>query len=155
MSIELQERPDIEPTSGDPVISRTKRSRPLFDPPIVRRAVTDSVVKLNPRTMMKNPVMFVVWVGSVLTSIIFVKDVATHVGGWDTAIVGQIAMWLWFTVLFANFAEAIAEGRGKAQADELRKTRTTTKAKRLSLNGKIDEVPAPSLRKGDIVRRSG
>jgi potassium-transporting ATPase ATP-binding subunit len=135
----------------EPTISRTKRARPLFDPPIVKRAIGDSFVKLNPRTMMKNPVMFVVWVGSLITTIIFIKDMVTHVGGWDPAFVGQIALWLWFTVLFANFAEAIAEGRGKAQADELRKTRTTTKARRVNKNGTIDEVAAPTLRKGDIV----
>jgi len=154
MPTELQIRDVEAPSSNglaEPTIPRTKRARPLFDPPIVKRAVGDSFVKLNPRTMMKNPVMFVVWVGSLLTTIIFIKDMVKHVGGWDTAFVGQIALWLWFTVLFANFAEAIAEGRGKAQADELRKTRTTTKAKRVSRNGKIEEVAAPSLRKGDIV----
>ena len=136
-----------------PPIQHNKRSRPLFDPPIVRRALKDAVVKLNPATMAKNPVMFVVWVGSLITSVIFIKDMVapTPGTGWDTAFVGQIAMWLWFTVLFANFAEAIAEGRGKAQADELRKTRTTTKAKKLGKNGQIEEVGAPTLRKGDVV----
>jgi len=128
-----------------------KRARPLFDPPIVKRAIGDAFVKLNPRLMAKNPVMFVVWVGSVITTIIFSTDLFTHVGGWERAFVGQIALWLWFTVLFANFAEAIAEGRGKAQADELRKTRTTTKAKRLGKNGQIEMAAAPDLRKGDVV----
>ncbi len=128
-----------------------KRARPLFDPPIVRRAIGDAFAKLNPVLMAKNPVMFVVWVGSVITTIIFLTDLFTHVGGWERAFVGQIALWLWFTVLFANFAEAIAEGRGKAQADELRKTRTTTKAKRLGKNGQVEMVAAPDLRKGDIV----
>ncbi len=129
----------------------TKRARPLFDPPIVRRAVGDAFRKLDPRVQAKNPVMFVVWVGSVVTTILFVQDLFGRVGGWETAFVGQIALWLWFTVLFAGFAEAIAEGRGKAQADELRKTRTTTLAKKLGKGGKIEEVPAPSLRRGDIV----
>lgn len=129
----------------------TKRARPLFDPPIVRRAVGDAFRKLDPRVQAKNPVMFVVWVGSVVTTILFAQDLFGRVGGWETAFVGQIALWLWFTVLFAGFAEAIAEGRGKAQADELRKTRTTTLAKKLGKGGQIEEVPAPSLRRGDIV----
>jgi K+-transporting ATPase ATPase B chain len=128
-----------------------KRARPLFDPPIVKRAIGDAFAKLNPVLMAKNPVMFVVWVGSVITTLIFAADLFTHVGGWERAFVGQIALWLWFTVLFANFAEAIAEGRGKAQADELRKTRTTTKAKRLGKNGQVELAAAPDLRKGDIV----
>jgi len=128
-----------------------KRARPLSDPPIVKRAIGDAFVKLNPRLMAKNPVMFVVWVGSVITTIIFITDLVTKIGGWERAFVGQIALWLWFTVLFANFAEAIAEGRGKAQADELRKTRTTTKAKRLGKNGQIEMAAAPDLRKGDVV----
>ncbi len=129
----------------------TKRARPLFDPPIVRRALGDAFRKLDPRVQAKNPVMFVVWVGSVVTTILFAQDLFGRVGGWETAFVGQIALWLWFTVLFAGFAEAIAEGRGKAQADELRKTRTTTLAKKLGKGGQIEEVPAPSLRRGDIV----
>ena len=128
-----------------------RRARPLFDPPIVRRALRDAFVKLDPRAEAKNPVMFVVWVGSVLTTLIFLRDLAAHVGGWERAFVGQIALWLWFTVLFANFAEAIAEGRGKAQADELRKTRSTTMAKRVGKSGQIEEVAGSSLRKGDVV----
>jgi len=108
-----------EPDRGTPPTRHTSRARPLFDPPIIRRALKDAFVKLNPAVEAKNPVMFVVWVGSVVTTLIFFKDIATHLGGWDQAFVGQIALWLWFTVLFANFAEAIAEGRGKAQADEL------------------------------------
>ena len=128
-----------------------KRARPLFDPPIVRRALRDAFVKLDPRTEAKNPVMFVVWVGSAVTTLIFGRDLIAGVGGWERAFVGQIALWLWFTVLFANFAEAIAEGRGKAQADELRKTRTTTPAKKLGKNGQIEGVPASTLRKGDVV----
>ena len=137
--------PAPTPTPG------AKRARPLFDPPIVRRALGDAFRKLDPRVQAKNPVMFVVWVGSVVTTILFGQDLIGRVGGWETAFVGQIALWLWFTVLFAGFAEAIAEGRGKAQADELRKTRTTTLAKKLGKGGQIEEVPAPSLRRGDIV----
>ncbi len=132
-----------------------KRARPLFDPPIVRRAIGDAFAKLNLVLMAKNPVMFVVWVGSVVTTVIFlasfVPALGIPMGGWERAFTGQIALWLWFTVLFANFAEAIAEGRGKAQADELRKTRTTTKAKRLGKNGQVEMAAAPDLRKGDIV----
>ncbi len=137
-------------TTGSPTPGG-RRARPLFDPPIVRRALRDAFVKLDPRAEAKNPVMFVVWVGSLLTTLIFLRDLSAHVGGWERAFVGQVALWLWFTVLFANFAEAIAEGRGKAQADELRKTRSTTMAKRIGKNGQTEEVAGSSLRKGDIV----
>jgi len=145
-----------DPTGTAPSVPPPgKRARPLFDPPIVRRALRDAFVKLNPRTEAKNPVMFVVWVGSVVTTLVFggnfLPATGVHMGGWERAFTGQIAMWLWFTVLFANFAEAIAEGRGKAQADELRKTRTTTRAKRLGRNGQVEQVAAPDLRKGDVV----
>jgi potassium-transporting ATPase ATP-binding subunit len=126
------------------------RSRPLFDPPIVKRAITDSILKLNPRTMMKNPVMFVVEVGAVMTTALAIRDFA---GG--AAVAGftfQITLWLWFTVLFANFAEAMAEGRGKAQADTLRKTKTETTARRiLNGSGKTEVVSATQLRSGDLV----
>ena len=145
-----------EPTGIAPSVPPSgKRARPLFDPPIVRRALGDAFVKLNPRAEAKNPVMFVVWVGSVITTFIFlasfIPSFGVHMGGWERAFTGQIAMWLWFTALFANFAEAIAEGRGKAQADELRKTRTTTKARRQGKNGQVEEIAASDLRKGDIV----
>src|ERR1035441_2525007 len=114
------------PSPSDDVTSiipkRGSRARPLFDPPIVKRAIGDSFVKLNPRAMMKNPVMFVVEVGAVMTTILAARDLASGaaLGGFTF----QITLWLWFTVLFANFAEAMAEGRGKAQADTLRKTRS-------------------------------
>ena len=135
--------PGTEGREPDPFKAH-RRSRPLFDPPIVKRAIRDAFVKLDPRTEAKNPVMFVVWVGSVITTLIFIQDLfSAHVGKWDLAFVGQITLWLWFTVLFANFAEAIAEGRGKAQADELRKTRSTTMAKRLDKNGKVEQVAGP------------
>src|SRR5215469_13508774 len=119
--------------SGDDITSlipkKAPRARPLFDPPIVKRAITDSFRKLNPRTMMKNPVMFVVEVGAAMTTILAARDLASgaSIGG----LTFQITLWLWFTVLFANFAEAMAEGRGKAQADTLRKTKTETTARRL------------------------
>jgi potassium-transporting ATPase ATP-binding subunit len=123
----------------------------LFDPAIVRRAMRDSVIKLHPRTLMRNPVMFVVEVVAAVTTIFFIRDLF---GGTESpAFVGQIAAWLWFTVLFANFAEAIAEGRGKAQADALRRTKTQTMAKRLHDPASRDYelVPATDLQRGDLV----
>ncbi len=120
----------------------------IFEPALVKRAIKDSFVKLNPKLVAKNPVMFVVEVGSVVTTFFWARDLITHRG--DALFTGQIAMWLWFTVLFANFAEAMAEGRGKAQADSLRKAKTTTTARRLLPNGKEEVVSAPSLMKGDM-----
>src|SRR3954454_19892692 len=103
------------------------KAHKLFDPSIVRRAVLDSFVKLNPRHQVRNPVMFVVYVGSILTTgLIFVGET-----GISTGFIVAVAVWLWFTVLFANFAEAMAEGRGKAQADTLRRARRDTPAKKL------------------------
>src|SRR5262245_37759629 len=104
--------------------------RPLFDPPIVKRAIWDSLIKLSPRHMVRNPVMFVVLLGSVYTTVVLVRDLVSGQGNWGFTL--QLALWLWFTVIFANFAEAMAEGRGKAQADTLRKARTQAMAKRLS-----------------------
>ncbi len=127
-------------------------ARPLFDPPIVRRAIHDAVAKLAPRHMVRNPVMFVVLVGSVLTTLVLVRDLVSRQG--DIGFTFQITVWLWFTVLFANFAEAMAEGRGKAQADTLRKARTQTEAKRLQAADDrmhFDIVSASVLRKGDAV----
>jgi K+-transporting ATPase ATPase B chain len=123
----------------------------LFDPAIVRRAMRDSVIKLHPRTLMRNPVMFVVEVVAAVTTILFIRDLF---GGTESpAFVGQIAAWLWFTVLFANFAEAVAEGRGKAQADALRRTKTQTMAKRLRdpASRAHELVPATDLERGDLV----
>src|SRR6476659_10133460 len=103
---------------------------------IVRAAILDSVRKLDPRLMAKNPVMFVVEVGSVLTTLIWLHDVATKTAGAEPAwFTGQVALWLWFTVLFANFAEALAEGRGKAQAAALRGMRQETLARK-KVNGR-------------------
>jgi K+-transporting ATPase ATPase B chain len=125
--------------------------RSLFDGRIVRRALIDSLVKLNPRAMMRNPVMFVVEVGSALTTILVIANLVMHRGnlGFDV----QITLWLWFTVLFANFAEAMAEGRGKAQADALRQAKSETTAYRVTKSG-VQEVPSSQLRVGDIVRVS-
>src|SRR6202046_5501347 len=125
------------------------RKRSLWDTKIVRRALVDALVKLNPRTMMKNPVMFVVEIGSIITSIYLFRDIFAqkHNLGFDL----QITLWLWFTVLFANFAEAMAEGRGKAQADALRRAKSETTAVRLRADGKTDNVPSSDLRAGDVV----
>lgn len=124
------------------------KARPLFESTIVRRAIGDSVVKLNPRQQLKNPVMFVVWIGAVMTTLYTISDVINRQPTFGFNL--QIALWLWFTLLFANFAEAMAEGRGKAQADTLRKTRTQMQARRL-VNGKEEKVAATQLKKGDLV----
>jgi K+-transporting ATPase ATPase B chain len=123
----------------------------LFDPRIVRRAARDSVIKLDPRTLMRNPVMFVVEVVAAVTTLLFLRDLFWGTG--SPAFVGHISVWLWFTVLFANFAEAMAEGRGKAHADTLRRTRTQTMAKRLRVveGREYEVVPGTSLRQGDVV----
>ena len=128
--------------------NRNRRS--LFDGQIMRRAATDALSKLNPRTMMKNPVMFVVEVGSVLTTILLITDRLRHQGHFSFDL--QITLWLWFTVLFANFAEAMAEGRGKAQADALRRAKSETIAHRIAKGGALEDVPSSELRAGDFVR---
>jgi K+-transporting ATPase ATPase B chain len=120
----------------------------LFDPPIVKRAIVDAFRKLDPRLVAKNPVMFVVEVGSVVLTALLTRDLFT--GGRNLLFNFQITLWLWFTVLFANFAEAMAEGRGKAQADALRKTRTDTIARKLVRDKEV-RVPGTQLRKGDTV----
>src|SRR6202008_2004475 len=105
---------------------------------------------LNPRLMARNPVMFVVEVGSVLTTLLFFRDLRTATAA-DNAFVGLVSAWLWFTVLFANFAEAVAEGRGKAQADTLRKTRSETVAFVRQPDGSLKETASSELKVGDIV----
>src|SRR6201997_182226 len=123
----------------------TQKPASLFDWNIVGPAIGDAFKKLNPRLMIKNPVMFVTMVGAALTTVgIFTAEPALR------GFVAQLAIWLWFTVLFANFAEAMAEGRGKAQAATLRQMRTTTMARRLR-NGREEKVPAQILQKGDVV----
>src|SRR3954468_7193539 len=117
-----------------------------------RQALVDAVWKLNPLTMARNPVMFVVEMAAVLVLAQFTVDAARN--GGDLLFEGQIVVWLWLTVLFANFAEAMAEGRGKAQADSLRRAKTDTLANRERPDGTFDVVPAPVLQKGDIVRVS-
>jgi potassium-transporting ATPase ATP-binding subunit len=127
--------------------------RPLFDPPIVRRAIRDAFRKtVNLRHMVRNPVMFVVLVGSALTTLVLVRDIGSAAAGIGFTL--QITLWLWFTVVFANFAEAMAEGRGKAQAETLRKSRTETTAKRLRNphdRTTVEPVPAGRLSRGDVV----
>src|SRR5580700_5001611 len=125
------------------------RRRSLWNTKIVRRALVDAFVKLSPRTMMKNPVMFVVEIGSIITSIYLLRDVLTHHGALRFDL--QITLWLWFTVLFANFAEAMAEGRGKAQADALRRAKSETTAIRFRMDGGIENVASSDLRSGDVV----
>jgi K+-transporting ATPase ATPase B chain len=130
-------------------MSERARKISIWDPGIVRQAMLDSLRKLDPRIQIKNPVMFIVEVGSLLTTIILIQELVTGAG--TPFFTGQVAFWLWFTVLFANFAEAMAEGRGKAQAETLRRTRTETVANRLAADGRMETVPAASLRKGDVV----
>ncbi|KAB2867568.1 MAG: potassium-transporting ATPase subunit KdpB, partial [Anaerolineae bacterium] len=154
------------------VETRTK-ARPLFDPPIVRRAAVDAFTKLNPRLQVRNPVMFIVEIGAVITTILFILAIvgqgeagliardagdsvsrARELSRDSAGFVLAISVWLWFTVIFANFAEAMAEGRGKAQADALRKARRDVVAKKLSnpqQNAKFTEVSASTLRKDDLV----
>src|SRR5512134_200958 len=143
---------DTRPRSSDPAELLPKElahARPLFDPDILRRAIRDSLVKLNPAALLKNPVIFVVEVGAAITTVFLIRDLTTGASG--TGFNLQIAVWLWFTVLFANFAEAMAEARGKAQADTLRKTKTDSVARRILSGGKFEKVAASQLRVGDIV----
>jgi len=125
------------------------KSSSLADRKILRSAIMDSFWKLNPRMMIKNPVMFVVEVGAVITLVVLILDAVRHRGSFFFGL--QITLWLWFTVLFANFAEAMAEGRGKAQAETLRKARAETEARRLRDDGTTEIVPSSKLRSGDMV----
>src|SRR4026209_3023855 len=118
-------------------------SKAIWNTQIIKHAIVDAFLKLDPRKMMKNPVMFVVEVGSVLTTLQLTRGV--------NAFELQITLWLWFTVLFANFAEAMAEGRGKAQAANLRKSKTETIAHRIVSGSQTEDVPAPKLRNDDVV----
>jgi len=133
-------------------MTRETTKRPIWNAQIVKRAILDAFVKLNPRKMMGNPVMFVVEVGSVLTTLQLFRGIVAPVPGiTSTGFELQITLWLWFTVLFANFAEAMAEGRGKAQAENLRKSKTETIAHRVISDSATEDVPAPQLRKNDLV----
>ena len=149
MPIELQQPPtETQVPLQEHLGSLRPKNAPtrLFEPAIVKRAIKDSFRKLDPRQVAKNPVMFVVEIGSVVTTYFTVRGFLT--GSDDKWFVLQVTLWLWFTVIFANFAEAMAEGRGKAQADALRKTRTQTNARKL-VGKKEVVVPAPELRRDD------
>ena len=128
----------------------TKKATSLFEPAIVRDAALDAFRKLDPRHVMRNPVMFLVEGGSVVVTVLFVKNFGSA-SAQENVFAGMIALWLWVTVLFANFAEAMAEGRGKAQAATLRKTRAETLARKRRDDGSIVEVPSVQLVAGDVV----
>jgi potassium-transporting ATPase ATP-binding subunit len=118
-------------------------------PTLIRRAILESFVKLDPRVLYKNPVMFVVEIGALVTTVDLFRGITVHAPGFSFSL--QITLWLWFTVLFANFAEAMAEGRGKAQAETLRKARSETLARRLTASGAAEKVPGSKLKSGDVV----
>jgi K+-transporting ATPase ATPase B chain len=139
----------VPPIEQRPPKVRIKPAAALFEPTIVRRAIGDSFRKLDPRQMAKNPVMFVVEVGSVLTSVLLFTNLSSDSTA-GSVFTGLVALWLWFTVLFANFAEAVAEGRGKAQADTLRKTRSETVAHVRLADGTVIDKPSPDLQVGDL-----
>src|ERR1700736_3764402 len=126
-----------------------KKSKSIWDAKIATRAFWDSFAKLNPRTLMKNPVMFVVEIGAALLTVQLVRNAVNHTHGFGFEF--QITVWLWFTVLFANFAEAMAEGRGKAQAETLRKARAETEARKLRDDGTTEVIASSVLRSGDVV----
>ena len=129
----------------------TTQSGGIFTRAIVFAAIRDSFGKLDPRTLIRNPVIFIVELGSVITTVIFFRDLFGASDSEPLWFTGTIALWLWLTVLFANFAEAVAEGRGKAQANALRATRTTTMAFRRTDTGGVEEIPAADLQRGDVV----
>jgi len=131
----------------------TNEKKSLLDAQILRSASIDSLRKLDPRTMARNPVMFVVLVGSVLTTVLFLRDFGDSTSE-ENLFAGLVALWLWFTVLFANFAEAVAEGRGKAQAETLRQARTETSAWRRTADGGLEEVASSLLQVDDLVEVS-
>jgi K+-transporting ATPase ATPase B chain len=140
----------LQPRERPPKVrQRPPASRSLWDPAIVKRAALDSLIKLDPRTLARNPVMFVVEVGSVLTTILFIRDFSDASGS-QNLFAGLVVLFLWITVLFANFAEAMAEGRGKAQAATLRKTRSETVARVRRDGGALVEVPSSQLKIGDL-----
>lgn len=129
--------------------SSKKRRRSMWDAKIVRQALLDAIKKLDPRVMMRNPVMFVVEIGSVITTVMLIHDATSHASAFGFDL--QISLWLWFTVLFANFAEAMAEGRGKAQAETLRRAKSETAAHLLRPDGTTEEISSSKLRIDDVV----
>ena len=148
MTATLQMQQPSEPASPErpPKVRRKESaSKSIFDRSIMRSASVDSFRKLNPRTMMRNPVMFIVEVGSVLTTVLFLRDFGSS-SAQQNVFAGLVAAFLWFTVLFANFAEAMAEGRGKAQAATLRQTRADTTARVRHDDGTIEDARRRSCR---------
>ena len=141
--------PAVDPDRPPKVRTKESASKSIFDPAIVKTASLDAFKKLNPRSMAKNPVMFIVEVGSVLTTILYFRDLGTN-SAQENTFAGLVAAFLWFTVLFANFAEAMAEGRGKAQAATLRKTRADTVARVRSADGSVSERSSADLLVGDL-----
>jgi K+-transporting ATPase ATPase B chain len=147
-----QPQAPFEPPVHHGTERRQSRALSIFDPAITRQAAIDSFITLNPRVQLKNPVMFTVGVGAIITTVEFVRSFIPGTGlGGDRFFTAAVSLWLWFTVLFANFAEAMAEGRGKAQADTLRRTRTDAQAKKLLPSGETQIVSATELRRGDLV----
>ncbi|HEY2732637.1 MAG TPA: potassium-transporting ATPase subunit B, partial [Polyangiales bacterium] len=147
LSLESADLPALREAPPARTLRPKNAPRALFEWPIVKRAIKDALRKLDPRMVAKNPVMFVVEVGSAITTYLWLRGLIA--GARDTLFVGQVSLWLWFTVLFANFAEAMAEGRGKAQADALRKAKSDTLARRV-IDGREERVAAPLLAKGDL-----
>ncbi|GAB3457693.1 potassium-transporting ATPase subunit KdpB [Streptomonospora sediminis] len=143
-----QAAPEPAAATGTPLGPRPPQRRALLDPAILRRALAGSFAKLHPRVQARNPVLFVVFAGSLLTTALFLRDLITDPAA-DNMFNGLVTAFLWFTVLFANFAEALAEGRGRAQAAALRKTRSETTARRLAPDGTEEQVPAAHLSAGD------
>jgi K+-transporting ATPase ATPase B chain len=141
----VQDTKTLQSDSGRP----RKNRKSLWDLGIVRQALLGAFTKLSPRTMMRNPVMFVVEIGSVITTLLLFRDIGADHSTFRFDL--QITLWLWFTVLFANFAEAMAEGRGKSQADTLRRAKSETLAHRIVRNGESEDVPSSQLRVGDMV----
>src|SRR5579872_5193115 len=147
-----QQEPTLQTAGHQGDQRRQSRALSIFDRNILRQASIDSVRKLDPRIQLRNPVMFVVLVGAIVTTIELVRSLVPGSGlGSDRFFTAAVSVWLWFTVLFANFAEAMAEGRGKAQADTLRRTRTDARAKKLLPDGQTQIVSATELRRGDLV----
>ena len=131
----------------------SRKQLALLEPALVRQALKDSIIKLSPHTQWRNPVMFIVWIGSVLTTILAIAMATGHLAG-SAGFTAAISAWLWITVLFANFAEAMAEGRSKAQANSLRGVKKTSFARKLRApqhDAQVDHIPASDLRKGDVV----
>ncbi|MBA4785852.1 MAG: HAD-IC family P-type ATPase, partial [Rhizobiales bacterium] len=130
-------------------MSKAHKAQSLLDPGILRPAVVDAFRKLDPRLLLRNPVIFVTEMVAVVVTLLFLRDLVANPG--EASFSGQIAAWLWFTVLFATFAEAVAEGRGRAQADSLKKTKSELVARRLRADGGTETIAAPDLKVGDVV----